>query len=793
MTTILQKRNMYPTIPLRDLVVFPGIMGTLFVGRDSSKSALSCMGKLSKIALFLQKDSLSTNISSEEDLHEYGVVARVIKQLMLPDGIIKVLVEGERRVKLKDLSWSEESHWTAHIKSEPYSPVDSNIAFSLSSMLLDELKNYDNIAKKVPSQLLSLSPSNDDPNLLLDTTVTQCNLGVEHSQNLLSITNTQERYERCLSIFQSEITRLSVEETIKERIKKHINKNQREYYLQEQLKAIQKELTNGHSPEDELAKLTRQAEEANLPKEVMSRVKSELNKLRSMNSMAAEASIVRSYIEWILALPWNPTPPKPISLDKCQETLNLHHYGLEKVKDRILEHLALQERCSSPKGQILCLMGPPGVGKTSLCASIAEAINRPLVRCALGGVHDEGEIRGHRRTYIGAMPGKVMQGMKKAKSMSPVFLLDEIDKMGHDWRGDPASALLEVLDGEQNTAFNDHYLEVDYDLSRVLFIATANSLNIPAPLLDRLDILNIQGYTEEEKLFIAQKHLIPKVMKNAELSDSELSIQDKVLPHIINEYTREAGVRDLTRHLSTITRKTVLTLAKKAEPNVTVTPKNLSQFLGQPLFQADSRIKSLPAGSACGLAWSTHGGSTLYVEVLKYAGQGKVTLTGHLGKVMNESAQIAMSLARSYAPRHALTKNLFQEHDFHIHIPDGAIPKDGPSAGITMTAAIVSLITNTPIHADIAMTGEVTLQGNVHAIGGLKDKLLAALRIGIKKVLIPEANNKDIADLPKNVRDNLKIIKVSHMDDVLLHALTKPVLYNIKSNKNVSYQTWTTN
>lgn len=781
------KKSSLPLIPLRDLVLFPGIMGTLFVGRESSKKALSQVGKQQRIALFLQKDSDAATIDQREDLHEYGVVARILKQLLLPDGVTKVLVEGVRRVKIKELSWEEGGYWSASTKSEPYSEVSETISLSLSGLLMRELKHYDNVAKKLPAQLLSLQETPDEPNLMLDTAITQCSLSIEQSQPLLSITDTQQRYEMFLSLLQSDLTRISVEETIKEKIKKHINKNQREYYLQEQMKAIQKELGNTSSPEDEASKFEQQAQKANLPQHVMERVESELKKLRSMNSLAAEASIVRGYVEWILSLPWNSEKTDKISLKKCENVLNQHHHGLTKIKERVLEHLALQERCSSPRGQILCLVGPPGVGKTSLCTSIAEAINRPFVRCALGGVHDEGEIRGHRRTYIGSMPGKILQGMKKAKSVQPVFLLDEIDKMGRDWRGDPSSALLEVLDPEQNSAFNDHYLEVDYDLSKVLFIATANSLNIPAPLLDRLDIIRLEGYTEEEKLFIAKQHLLPKTLKKAEVSSSELSLQQSVIPQIIELYTREAGVRDLTRHLETITRKAVRALNQNPDQKVTVTKASLSKFLGPALFPKVKKLQALKPGAACGLAWSSTGGSTLYVEALKYAGKGKMILTGHLGKVMNESAQIALSLAKSYAQQHALTKNLFQEFDIHIHIPDGAIPKDGPSAGITMTTAIVSLITKTPVHSDIAMTGEVTLQGHVHAIGGLKDKLLAALRAGMKKVLIPEDNKKDLEDLPKVLLDTLTIVPVKHMDEVLDHALTKPVVY---TKNNQEYQSW---
>ncbi|MCY4413779.1 MAG: endopeptidase La [Alphaproteobacteria bacterium] len=775
--TLTQKRNnTLPLIPLRDLVVFPGVIATLFVGRDASRQALSNAGKQQRIALALQRDPQMTSPSSLGDLYNIGVSAKIIQTLSLPDGVIKILVEGIKRVKITELEESVDGFLQAKIRTHNYASFTDQSSIAFRSVLLDELKHFDSLSKKLPSQLMESLYDLEDPHLLLDTVISHCGFDLHITQDFLEKTKLEERYESFLMILQNELTRLSLEEKIKDRIKQHVNKSQREYYLQEQLKAIQKEMGAG-GPDDDAEKFLSQAKEKQLPKHVLERIEAEVAKLRSMNPMTAEASVLRGYIEWVLSLPWSQQDTAEIDLDNSAKILDKRHHGLTKIKMRILEYLALHKRVERPKGQILCFVGPPGVGKTSLCKSIAEATQRPFVRCALGGVHDEGEIRGHRKTYVGSMPGKILQSMRKAKALNPVFLLDEIDKVGRDWRGDPSSALLEVLDSEQNSTFADHYIELDYDLSRVFFIATANSLDIAPPLLDRMEIINLEGYTEEEKVEIAHSHLLPKVLNENGLTTKEFSLDTKILPSIVSGYTREAGVRELTRCLSTIARKSLHRIVSGKTKKCAVNASNLSDFLGVEKFTPDKKKqKELPTGSACGLAWSSVGGSTLFVESAMHTGSGKMTLTGHLGQVMNESAKIALSLARGYAQKHSLNKYLFSEFDFHIHIPDGSIPKDGPSAGITITTSLVSLITQTPVFADLAMTGEVTLKGNVQAIGGLKDKLLAALRYGMSRVIIPAQNTKDLIDMPANIKKKLTIIPVSHMDEVLMHALTQPIL-----------------
>ena len=785
-----KKITLFPLIPLRDLVVFPGTMATLFVGREASRKALLNKDKQQRIVLSLQKDSQRNMPTSLEHIHSVGVIAKVVQTLSLPDGVLKILVEGVKRITITHLEKNPKGFFEAQVRTRNYGRFTPQSASALRNVLLEELKKFDSITKKLPDQLLESLEEIEDPNALLDTVATHCSLDLNSVQHILETNSLEERYELFLRFLQDIQEQASLEEKIKDRIKQHVNKSQREYYLQEQMKAIQKELGQGGAPDDDVQKLMKQAEESNLPEHVFARIKSELNKMRSMNQMTAEASVIRSYVEWLLALPWRHQPTKAINLEDCARVLDEHHHGLEKIKERILEYLAVQSRVDTCKGQILCLVGPPGVGKTSLARSIASAINRPFVRCALGGVHDEGEIRGHRRTYIGSMPGKILQNIRRAKTLNPVFLLDEIDKMGRDWRGDPSSALLEVLDGEQNTSFNDHYVELDYDLSHVFFIATANSLDIPPPLMDRMDIVHLEGYTELEKIAIAKKHLIPKVLRENGVSAKECSIQQSALPPIIQQYTQESGVRQLTRCLTKITRKSLHSITQKKAASYVVKADSITEFLGVPKFLPEDKVsKALTPGTCWGLSWSTSGGSVLNIEAAMHTGKGKIILTGHMGRVMTESARIALSLSQSYAKKHTPNKYLFSECDFHIHVPDGAIPKDGPSAGITMTTALVSLITHTPVHADIAMTGEVSLQGKVFPIGGLKDKLLAAMRAGIKRVLIPERNKKDIVDLPKEITKGLDIIMVSHMDEVLHHALTLPILGTPEAPMQTSHYT----
>jgi len=768
-------QQVYPLIPLRDIVVFPGTLATLFVGREASRKALSHSSAGKKIVLALQKESDLSLPQSLDHIYQVGVIAKVEQTLALPDGVLKILVKGLKRVSLTDLQKSEEGFFEVTVRTRNYARFTEQASSALKRVLLEELKQYDALAKRLPEHMLDSLEEIDNPNLLLDTIATHCGLDLPSVQSILETNDLEERYEALLRLLQEAYTRLSLEERIKDRIKKHVNKSQHEYYLQEQLKAIQKEL-GSNGGDDEIQKFSQQAEEAKLPPHVLNRVQSELNKMRTMNPMTAEASVIRSYVEWILALPWHHTHTQDINLQYCSKVLDEHHYGLSKVKEHILEYLAVQTRTETCKGQTLCFVGPPGVGKTSLARSIAAAIGRPFVRCALGGVHDEGEIRGHRRTYIGSMPGKILQNMRRANTLSPVFLLDEVDKIGRDWRGDPSSALLEVLDPEQNSAFNDHYVELDYDLSHVLFIATANSLDIPPALMDRMDVIRLEGYTDVEKKRIAVEHLIPKVLADNHVQTSECKINANVLPTIINQYTQEAGVRQLTRSLTKIVRKTLHDITAKKTSSVSVTKSNLTDFLGVPKFSEDDRVPTAQKpGAACGLSWSTTGGGIVPVEAAMYTGKGDIVLTGHMGQVMNESARIALSIAQCYAQSHSIYKHLFSEYDFHIHIPDGAIPKDGPSAGITMTTALISLITQIPVCSDVAMTGEVTLQGNVRTIGGLKDKLLAALRIGIKRVIIPKKNMRDTIDFPEEIMNNLEIIPVSHIDEVLQNALTQPV------------------
>lgn len=776
-TTSSSKSAAFPLIPLRDLVVFPGTMATLFVGREASRKALIHKGKQQRIVLSLQKEAQHSLPSTLQHIHTVGVIAKVVQTLSLPDGVLKILVEGVKRVAITKFTKNEKGFFEAHVRTRNYARFTEQTALALRSVLMDEIKRFDNATKKLPDQLLDSLEDIEDPNLLLDTIVTHCGFDLNSIQSILATNDLEERYEIFLRLLQDALARISLEEKIKDRIKQHVNKSQREYYLQEQMKAIQKELGGSGAPDDEVQKLFQQAQKADLPEHVFSRVQNELNKMRTMNQMTAEASVIRSYVEWILALPWKHQTSKAIDLATCAKVLDEQHYGLTKIKERILEYLAVQTRIDTCKGQTLCFVGPPGVGKTSLARSIAVALNRPFIRCALGGVHDEGEIRGHRRTYIGSMPGKILQNIRRAKTLNPVFLLDEVDKMGRDWRGDPSSALLEVLDSEQNTAFNDHYIELDYDLSHVFFVATANSLDIPPALMDRMDIVHLEGYTELEKIAIAKKHLIPKILKENGVLAKECTIQPSALPKIVHQYTQESGVRQLTRSLTKVVRKSLHNITQKKATSYTVKATNIEDFLGVPKFLSDDKAsKTLAPGACCGLSWSAAGGNVISIESTMYTGKGKIILTGHMGRVMSESAQIALSLAQCYAKQYRMNKYMFSELNFHVHVPDGAIPKDGPSAGITMTTALVSLITETPVHADIAMTGEVTLQGKVLAIGGLKDKLLAAMRVGIKRVIIPEKNKKDLADLPKEIKSSLKIIMVSHMDEVLRHALAFPVV-----------------
>ncbi|MEO1251709.1 MAG: endopeptidase La [Pseudomonadota bacterium] len=768
----MSENVIYPVLPLRDIVVFPGMIVPLFVGREKSVNALeNVMQNDKKILLVAQRDA-GDDDPGADDIFEVGVIASVLQLLKLPDGTVKVLVEGESRAKISQFTRTDdffEAEAEIILETEDESAENEALARSVVS----QFEAYVKLNKRVPPEVIVSVSQIDDFAKLADTVASHLNIKVSEKQELLEIAAISERLEKVYALMEGEMSVLQVEKKIRNRVKRQMEKTQREYYLNEQMKAIQKELGEGDDGRDELSELEEKIAKTKLSKEAKSKAESELKKLRQMSPMSAESTVVRNYLDWLTAIPWNTRSKVKSDLNKAEDVLDADHYGLEKVKERIVEYLAVQKRMNKLKGPILCLVGPPGVGKTSLGKSIANATGREFVRVSLGGVRDEAEIRGHRRTYIGSMPGKIIQSMKKAKKSNPLFLLDEIDKMGHDFRGDPASALLEVLDPEQNSTFQDHYLEVDYDLSDVMFITTANSLNMPQPLLDRMEIIRIPGYTEDEKVEIARRHLIPKTLENHGLKENELAIEDSGLITLIRRYTREAGVRNLEREIAKLARKAVRQLETEDLDVVTVSADNLDEFSGVPKYRYGEIDGEDRVGIVTGLAWTSVGGDILTIEAVKMPGKGKMTPTGNLKDVMKESVSAASSYVRSRSTEFGLEPPLFEKTDIHIHVPEGATPKDGPSAGVAMATAIVSVLTGVPVHKDIAMTGEISLRGRVLAIGGLKEKLLAALRAGIKTVLIPDENEKDLVEIPDNVKAGLKIIPVATVDEVLAHALTQ--------------------
>ncbi len=764
--------NAFPVLPLRDIVVFPHMIVPLFVGREKSVLALEeVMRDDKQILLVAQKDATQDDPGAD-DIYAVGTLSTVLQLLKLPDGTVKVLVEGSKRARLTSFG-DDKPYFEAMVEDIEDEPGETQEIEALARSVVSQFDQYIKLNKKIPPEVMVSINQIDDPSKLADTVASHLQIKISEKQELLEVASVHDRLERVYAFMESEIGVLQVEKKIRSRVKRQMEKTQREYYLNEQLKAIQKELGETDDGRDEIAELEERLEKAKLSKEAREKANGELKKLRNMSPMSAEATVVRNYLDWILALPWKKRSRVKNDMQWAESVLDEEHYGLEKVKERILEYLAVQQRIQKVKGPILCLVGPPGVGKTSLGKSIARATGRNFVRVSLGGMRDEAEIRGHRRTYIGSMPGKVIQGMKKAGTSNPLFLLDEVDKVGADWRGDPASALLEVLDPEQNVAFSDHYLEVDYDLSDVMFVTTANSLRMPQPLLDRMEIIRLSGYTEDEKVEIAKRHLISKQVKAAGLKKGEWSISDDALRDLIRYYTREAGVRNLEREIANLARKATKEILTKKIEKVAITRRNLDKYAGVRKFRYGEAEREDLVGAVTGLAWTEVGGELLTIESVLMPGKGAVTLTGQLGDVMKESIQAARSFVRSRAPSLGIKPTLFEKRDIHVHVPEGATPKDGPSAGVAMVTSIVSALTGIPVRKDVAMTGEITLRGRVLAIGGLKEKLLAALRGGIKTVLIPDENEKDLAEIPDNVKRGLKIIPVSTADQVLGHALVR--------------------
>jgi ATP-dependent Lon protease len=761
----------YPVLPLRDIVVFPHMIVPLFVGREKSIRALEEVMRTDNYILLATQKNASDDDPGTDSIYEVGTLASVLQLLKLPDNTVKVLVEGAERAKV--LRYGERSEFYEAEAVVLQDNLGERVeAEALARSVVNEFEGYVKLNKKVSPEVIGVVQQIEDYAKLADTVASHLAVKIPDKQTVLEMPTVTERLEKVLSLMESEISVLQVEKRIRTRVKRQMEKTQREYYLNEQMKAIQKELGDDEG-RDELAELEDKIKKTRLSKEAREKATHELKKLRQMSPMSAEATVVRNYLDWLLAIPWNKKTKIKKDLLHAQEILDADHYGLEKVKERIVEYLAVQSRANKLTGPILCLVGPPGVGKTSLGKSIARATGREFVRVSLGGVRDEAEIRGHRRTYIGSMPGKVIQSMRKAKSSNPLFLLDEVDKMGADFRGDPSSALLEVLDPEQNHAFNDHYLEVDYDLSNVMFITTANTLNIPPPLMDRMEIIRLAGYTEDEKVEIARKHLIPHALTKHGLEAGEWAIDDEALLTIIRRYTREAGVRNLERELSSLARKAVKQLILSKEKTVQVTDANLSDFLGVPKYRYGEVEAEDQIGVVTGLAWTEVGGELLTVEAAMMPGKGRMTVTGNLRDVMKESISAAASYVRSRAVDFGIEPPLFDKRDIHVHVPEGATPKDGPSAGVAMVTAIVSVMTGILSRRDVAMTGEITLRGRVLPIGGLKEKLLAALRGGIKTVLIPEENVKDLVDISDSVKNSLEIIPVSRMDEVLARALMR--------------------
>ncbi|MGH1423398.1 MAG: endopeptidase La [Pseudooceanicola sp.] len=764
----------YPVLPLRDIVVFPHMIVPLFVGREKSVRALEeVMADNRQILLSSQIDPGEDDPESD-GIYKAGVLANVLQLLKLPDGTVKVLVEGQARVRIIDyLENPDYFEATAEFMHEV--PGDDATTQALLRSVGTEFERYAKVKKNIPEEALSAVAESTEPAKLADLVAGHLGIEVEQKQDLLETLSVSERLEKVYGLMQGEMSVLQVEKKIKTRVKTQMERTQREYYLNEQMKAIQKELGDGEDGQNEVAELEQRIAETKLSKEAREKADAEVKKLKNMSPMSAEATVVRNYLDWMLAIPWGTKSRVKKNLGNAEKVLDADHYGLEKVKERIVEYLAVQQRSAKLKGPILCLVGPPGVGKTSLGKSVAKATGREFIRISLGGVRDESEIRGHRRTYIGSMPGKIIQALKKAKTTNPLILLDEIDKMGQDFRGDPASAMLEVLDPEQNGTFVDHYLEVEYDLSNVMFLTTANSYNMPGPLLDRMEIISLAGYTEDEKREIARQHLIDKQVKNHGLRKGEFEITDEALNEMIRRYTREAGVRNLEREIAKLARKAVTQIIKGEAKQVTVTGENLDDYLGVKKFRYGLVEKEDQIGVVTGLAWTSVGGDLLQIEALRLPGKGRMKTTGKLGDVMKESIDAASSYVRSIAPQIGVKPPRFDKWDIHVHVPDGATPKDGPSAGLAMVTSIVSVLTQIPVRKDIAMTGEVSLRGNAMPIGGLKEKLLAALRGGITTVFIPEENEKDLAEIPDNVKEGLTIIPVTHVSEVLEQALvSKP-------------------
>jgi len=772
-TVIDEQISVIPVLPLRDVVVYPHMVIPLFVGRDKSIKALETAMEADKQIMLVAQKSAAQDEPEPEDVYRIGTISSILQLLKLPDGTVKVLVEGGERARLLNFLGTDE-YFKAQVSPMKSAELPEREAEVLVRSVMNQFDQYVKLNKKVPPEILSSLSGIEDPARLADTVAAHMSLKIDEKQAVLEIVDIRERLEQLMAIMESEIDILQVEKRIRGRVKRQMEKSQREYYLNEQMKAIQKELGDMEDAPNENEELQQKIDKAGMSKEAKAKAESELKKLQMMSPMSAEATVVRNYIEALTGVPWKKKSKVKHDLAAADLVLNEDHYGLEKVKERILEYLAVQQRAKKLKGPILCLVGPPGVGKTSLGQSIARATGRKFTRMALGGVRDEAEIRGHRRTYIGSMPGKIVQKLSKAGTRNPLFLLDELDKMSMDFRGDPASALLEVLDPEQNHAFNDHYLEVDYDLSDVMFVATANSLNIPAPLLDRMEVIRLSGYTEDEKLNIAKRYLLPKQIKNNGLKEGELHVSDSAIIDMVRYYTREAGVRSLEREVSKVCRKVVKDiLLKPRDKQVKVTARNLEKYLGVQRFRYGEAESADQVGQVTGLAWTEVGGDLLTIEAAAIPGKGKPLYTGQLGDVMQESIHAAMTVVRTRAEALGIDPEFYQKFDFHIHVPDGATPKDGPSAGAAMCTSLVSALSGIPVRADVAMTGEITLRGEVLPIGGLKEKLLAAHRGGIKTVLIPHENERDLAEIPKTVIQNLEIKPVRWIDEVLEVALTQ--------------------
>jgi ATP-dependent Lon protease len=769
----IARGNLYPVLPLRDIVVFPHMIVPLFVGREKSVRALEDVMKDDKQILLVTQKNAAQDDPAPDDIYTVGTIGTVLQLLKLPDGTVKVLVEGGQRARIVRFT-DHEAFFQAEAALINDQIGDRQEVEALARTAVAQFEQYIKLNKKIPPEVLVSINQIDDSAKLADTLASHLQLKIPEKQEMLEIDSVTGRLEKIFSHMESEIGVLQVEKRIRSRVKRQMEKTQREYYLNEQLKAIQKELGEGEDGKDELAELDDRISKTKLSKEARDKAQGELKKLRAMSPMSAEATVVRNYLDWLLSIPWEQRTKVKRDLRAAEKVLNDDHYGLEKVKERILEYLAVQQRMKKVKGPILCLVGPPGVGKTSLGKSIARATGRNFVRMSLGGVRDEAEVRGHRRTYIGSMPGKVIQGMKKAKSSNPLFLLDEVDKLGQDWRGDPSSALLEVLDPEQNSTFNDHYLEIDYDLSDVMFVTTANTLRMPQPLMDRMEIIRLPGYTEDEKVEIAKRHLIPKQVKANGLRKSEWSITPDALRDLIRYYTREAGVRNLERELANLARKSIKDILIKKRKKIVVSLRNLEKYAGVRRFRYGEVEETDLVGVTTGLAWTEVGGELLSIEAVLLPGKGRVTATGKLGDVMKESVQAAESYVKSRNVAFGIIPTIFDKKDIHVHVPEGATPKDGPSAGVAMVTSIVSVLTGIPVRKDIAMTGEITLRGRVLPIGGLKEKLLAALRGGLTTVLIPKDNEKDLAEIPDNVKKGLRIVPVGTADELLKHALVTP-------------------